>query len=189
MADMERANLVGRAVSGWIDQFTDLGGRNNLLYYKDLRYGTLDLAAASDSSCKRLIDGRKVRCSQIFPDPVLQANAVSRLKGIHRKMKRLSEELGIHAGYVAAGMASWRDDRKSPAALIILRELSITPTTPARDDFELVLDEESVINPVLHDVAMRHHAETSPCGLSPKDRKWNVVIATINDLSRVDGER
>jgi very-short-patch-repair endonuclease len=146
---MDRAELVDRAVNGWIDQLTDLSGRNNLLYYKDLRHGTLDLAAASDPSRKRLLDGRKVRCSQLFPDPALQADAVSRLKGIHRKMKELSEERGIHAGYIAAGMASWREDRKSPAAPIILRELSITPTTPTRDDFELALDEESVINPVL----------------------------------------
>jgi very-short-patch-repair endonuclease len=145
---MDRADLVGRAVSGWIDQLTDLSGRNNLLYYRDLRHGTLDLASASDSARDRLLKGGKVRCSQLFPGP-LQADAVSRLKGIHRKMKELAEERGIHTGYVAAGMASWHEDRKSPAAPIILRELSITPTTPARDDFDLTLDEESVINPVL----------------------------------------
>jgi very-short-patch-repair endonuclease len=146
---MERAHLVERAVNGWIDQLTDLSGRNNLLYYRDLRQGTLDLATASDPARRRLLEGRKVRCSHLFPDPALQADAVSRLKSIHRKMKELSEERGIHAGYIAAGMASWREDRKSPAAPIILRKLSITPTTPARDDFELAVDDESVINPVL----------------------------------------
>ena len=46
-------------------------------------------------------------------------------------------------------MASWREDRKSPAAPVLLRALSVTPTSAARDDFELVLDEESIVNPVL----------------------------------------
>ena len=144
-----RARLVARAVSGWIDQLTDLSARNNLLYYRDLRRGTLDLASANTGPCERLLGGRPVRCSQLFPDPVQRADAAARLKEIYRKIRELDEERGINAGYLVAGMASWREDRKSPTAPVLLRALSLTPTSAARDDFELVLDEESVINPVL----------------------------------------
>jgi hypothetical protein len=144
-----RARLVARAVSGWVDQLTDLSARNNLLYYRDLRRGTLDLGNASAGPRERLLGGRPVRCSQLFLDPGQRDDAVARLKEIHRKIRELDEERGINAGYVVAGMASWREDRKSPAAPVLLRALSLTPTSAARDDFELVLDEESVINPVL----------------------------------------
>jgi very-short-patch-repair endonuclease len=144
-----RARLVARAVSGWVDQLTDLSARNNLLYYRDLRRGTLDLGNANTGPRERLLGGRPVRCSQLFPDPVQRDDAVARLKEIHRKIRELDEERGINAGYVVAGMASWREDRKSPAAPVLLRALSLTPTSASRDDFELVLDEESAVNPVL----------------------------------------
>ena len=144
-----RERLVARAVSGWVDQLTDLSARNNLLYYRDLRRGTLDLAGASTGPRERLLGGRPVRCSQLFPNPARRADAAGRLKEIHRKIRELDEERGINAGYVVVGMASWNEDRKSPAAPVLLRALSLTPTSAARDDFELVLDEESVINPVL----------------------------------------
>jgi very-short-patch-repair endonuclease len=144
-----RARLVARAVRGWVDQLTDLSARNNLLYYKDLRRGTLDLGNANSGPRERLLGGRPVRCSQLFPDPAQRDDAVARLKEIYRKIRELDEERGISAGYVAAGMASWREDRKSPAAPVLLRALSLTPTSVARDDFELVLDEESIINRVL----------------------------------------
>jgi hypothetical protein len=144
-----RDRLVARAVSGWIDQLTDLSARNNLLYYRDLRRGTLNLADANTGPRERLLAGRTVRCSQLFPDLTRCTDVAGRLKEIHRKIRELDEERGINAGYVVAGMASWREDRKSPAAPVLLRALSLTPTSAARDDFELVLDEESVINPVL----------------------------------------
>jgi len=38
-----RTHLVARAVSGWVDQLTDLSGRNTLLYYKDLARGNAGL--------------------------------------------------------------------------------------------------------------------------------------------------
>jgi hypothetical protein len=38
--------LIASAQARWISTLTDLGGRNTLLYYKDRRAGTLDLAGA-----------------------------------------------------------------------------------------------------------------------------------------------
>src|SRR5215472_10081259 len=44
--DSRRAELIAAAQARWISTLTDLGGRNTLLYYKDRRAGTLDLAGA-----------------------------------------------------------------------------------------------------------------------------------------------
>ena len=43
-ADRRKAGLIAAAQARWVDALTDLGGRNTLLYYKDRRAGTLDLA-------------------------------------------------------------------------------------------------------------------------------------------------
>src|SRR5580704_5344282 len=45
-ADTRKAELVAAAQASWVAALTDLGGRNTLLYYKDRRTGTLDLAGA-----------------------------------------------------------------------------------------------------------------------------------------------
>src|SRR5262245_58136607 len=41
-----RVELVQKAVKEWMAALIDLGGRNNLLHYRDLRRGTLDLTSA-----------------------------------------------------------------------------------------------------------------------------------------------
>ena len=144
-----RSQLVARAVSRWIDQLTDLSGRNTLLYYKDLARGTLDLSVADITSRERLLAGKTMRCSRLFPSSSDRADAVRRALEIYKKIRELDEERGINAGYVVAGMATWQEDRKSPAAPVLLRALSLAPTSAARDDFELTLDEEEIVNPVL----------------------------------------
>ena len=144
-----RSHLVARAVSGWVDQLTDLSGRNTLLYYKDLARGTLDLFGADITSRERLLAGKTVRCSRLFPASGDRADAVRRALEIYKKIKELDEERGINAGYVVAGMATWREDRKAPAAPVLLRALSLAPTSAAKDDFELTVDEEEIVNPVL----------------------------------------
>jgi hypothetical protein len=52
-ADARRAGLVAAAQDRWAEALTDLGGRNTLLYYKDRRAGTLDLAAAAPEALDR----------------------------------------------------------------------------------------------------------------------------------------
>jgi hypothetical protein len=36
-ADAVRSVLIGEAIKTWTGQLVDLGGRNNLLYYRDLK--------------------------------------------------------------------------------------------------------------------------------------------------------
>jgi hypothetical protein len=45
--------LIETAQARWISTLTDLGGRNTLLYYKDRRAGTLDLAGADPDALDR----------------------------------------------------------------------------------------------------------------------------------------
>ena len=56
--DNRRLDLVRAAQQQWIAALTDLGGRNTLLYYKDRRASTLDLAQADPQAVDRLEPGR-----------------------------------------------------------------------------------------------------------------------------------
>src|SRR6266568_2061816 len=68
---------------------------------------------------------------------------------IYRKARELVEERGLAASYLAIGMARWDELFLSPAAPVLLRGLTITPTRARHDDFDLSLDEAAEVNPVL----------------------------------------
>jgi len=148
-ADGRRLGLVHAAQQRWIAALTDLGGRNTLLYYKDRRAGTLDLAQADPEAMDRFTQAGSIRLTRLFKDVDLRADAIRRMQAIHRKARELLEERGIRAGYLATGMARWDELFLEPAAPVLLRALTITPTRAWYDDFELVLDDEEEVNPVL----------------------------------------
>jgi very-short-patch-repair endonuclease len=147
--DSRRLALVSAAQQRWIAALTDLGGRNTLLYYKDRRAGTLDLAQADPEALDRFTRTGSIRLTRLFKDVDLRADAIRRVQAIHRKARELLEERGIRAGYLATGMARWDELFLEPAAPVLLRGLTITPTRARYDDFELILDDELEVNPVL----------------------------------------
>jgi very-short-patch-repair endonuclease len=147
--DTRRLELVTAAQQRWIEALTDLGGRNTLLYYKDRRAGTLDLAQADPDALQRFLKTGHIRLTRLFTDADERADAIHRMQTIHRKARELLEERGIRAGYLATGMACWDELFLEPAAPVLLRALTITPTRARYDDFDLTLDDEDEVNPVL----------------------------------------
>jgi very-short-patch-repair endonuclease len=151
-AEAKRLGLVAAAQRQWIDALTDLGGRNTLLYYKDRRAGTLDLALADPDAVERFEKTGRARLTKLFPadaDADARADAIRRMQAIYRKARELQEERGIKAGYLATGLARWDELFLDPAAPVLLRPLTITPTRARYDDFDLTLDDETEVNPVL----------------------------------------
>ena len=65
-----RAGLVEKAAGDWKNALVDLGGRNNLLHYRDLKLGTVDLTAADREVVSGLLLGKAIRVSALFADPV-----------------------------------------------------------------------------------------------------------------------
>src|SRR5258707_730751 len=102
-ADSRRAELIATAQTRWVDALTDLGGRNTLLYYKDRRAGTLDLAAAAPEALDRLQRSGTVRLTRLFHDVDVRADAIRRMQAIYRKARELTEERGLAASYLATG--------------------------------------------------------------------------------------
>jgi hypothetical protein len=77
--DSRRSQLIAAAQARWISTLTDLGGRNTLLYYKDRRAGTLDLAGADPDMLERFCRTGSVRLTRLFGDADLRADAIRRV--------------------------------------------------------------------------------------------------------------
>jgi hypothetical protein len=101
MDGSRRLELVRIAQQQWIAALTDLGGRNTLLYYKDRRAGTLDLAHADPDALDRFTSTGPTRLTRLFKDVDVRADAIRRAQAIQRKARELLEERGISAGYLA----------------------------------------------------------------------------------------
>jgi len=186
-ADSRRAELIAAAQTRWIAALTDLGGRNTLLYYKDRRVGTLDLAAADPEVLDRFLRTGSARLTRLFRDVDVRADAIHRVQVIYRKARELLEERGIRAGYLATGMARWDELFLEPAAPVLLRGLTITPTRARHDDFDLTLDDDAEVNPVLlHKLASVYGAATEELAEVPAE-KINELLSRAADAAEVPG--
>ena len=148
-----RADRVSAAVRTWQRTLVDLGGRNSLLWYRDLPSGTLDLTTAHPGGVSMLLAGRRTRLSDLVREPVAFDEARRRARAIRSKALELREERGIAAGFVAIGMATWSVPRaaRPPAAPVLLRSCVLRPTGAAQEDFEFDLGPEVEFNPVLRE--------------------------------------
>jgi len=146
-----RADRVAAAVRTWQRHLVDLGGRNTLLWYRDLPSGTLDLTTAHPGGMAKLLAGRPTRLSDLVREPTALEEARRRVRTIRAKTLELHEERGINAGYMAVGMATWQVPGASrpPCAPVLLRSCVLKPTGAAQLDFDIDLGEEVELNPVL----------------------------------------
>jgi len=154
-ADQERRRRVLVAAKAWISQLIDLGGNNRLLFYRDLKSGTLELTAAKvpveQSAIDQLISSGRTRLSQLFRGPEL-TQAAGRSRAIFAKAQENFEERGIETLFLAWGMATWDNTKKGtsiPAAPVVLWPLALVPRTVAKEDFDVSLKGDAVVNPVL----------------------------------------
>lgn len=148
-----RADRVGAAVRTWQRTLVDLGGRNTLLWYRDLPSGTLDLTTAHPGGVSMLLAGRRTRLSDLVREPAAFEEARRRVRSIRSKALELREERGIAAGFIAIGMATWSVPRaaRPPASPVLLRSCVLRPTGAAQEDFEIDLGPEAEFNPVLRE--------------------------------------
>lgn len=148
-----RADRVAAAVKSWQRTLVDLGGRNTLLWYRDLPSGTLDLTTAHPGGVSMLLAGGRTRLSDLFREPAALEDARRRARAIRAKALELREERGIAAGFLAIGMATWSVPKaaRPPASPVLLRACVLRPTGAAQEDFEIVLGPEVEFNPVLRE--------------------------------------
>ena len=155
---MSRRETVERAAEQWAKELTDESGRNRLLYYRELKLGTLSLDEADPDGRKRLLRGNKVKLSKLFPDEqtglfstVQFSDALRRLRGVNRQATVNFEERGIRTLFLGWGMATWTPVSSSatPNAPILLCPVDLERTGAAEVDFDLRLNGDWVLNEAL----------------------------------------
>ncbi|MDX2381107.1 MAG: DUF4011 domain-containing protein, partial [Acidimicrobiia bacterium] len=150
---VRRSAVVGRAARAWASQIVDLGGRNNLLFYRDLKVGMIDLTPSDlvdDGAVGRLIGGRATRLSRIVAADDL-AMFARRGRAVRRKADENYEERGLATLFITHGMATWSHSLSAatPCAPVALAPLRLTPRGGAAEDFDLDVDGDWRINPTL----------------------------------------
>lgn len=156
--DTSRNKQVRDAVESWKKQLVDFSGQNRLLYYRDLKVGTLDLKDADEEAVAALLCRHSVALSRLFPvqGDVGESRKVfddqrRRARAIRNKAVEAAEERGITTCFLAVGMATWKNavGTATPQAPVLLSEMSISPVGAAQDDFELSVVGETHVNPTL----------------------------------------
>ena len=101
-----RRRTVETARQLWIRKLIDLSRRNNLLYYRPLKTGTLDLSSAPAERLRELLVGESVPASKLLPD--IEDDALNKpLRDISRRALENLEEKGLSTLFLTFGMATW----------------------------------------------------------------------------------
>ena len=159
----ERREKVDRAREVWIKKLIDLSRRNNLLFYRDLQTGTLDLSGApSDVIHSLLQSGQEgaagVPLNKLLP-AVQQQTAAAKLKEIASRAQMNLEERGLDTLFLGLGMATWQpDDEGRPTdAPILLMPLVATSTGRESRAWTLKRNGDVRVNDVLsHALQIQH---------------------------------
>src|SRR4051794_3278947 len=142
---------IARAVKAWTDQLIDRSARNNLLFFRDQKAGTLDLTNAPPRPVFDILAGRSRHLAQLFPGEDAVADAARRSRTIHNKAQAIYEERGIHTLYFACGLATWDNQHGTaePAAPVLLAPATLSSRGAAQQNFDLQVTGELEVNPTL----------------------------------------
>ena len=146
-----RREIVRAALRRWQDQLIDVSARNRLLYFRDLKRGTLNLGPDSDADANVINDirrGRKARLSACFPDDDGD-DAIWRARWIYRKALEYEQERGIHALRLGCLFATWehRGPGPVPNAPVLLAPATLAQVGRLEGDFNLSIADDWEINP------------------------------------------
>jgi very-short-patch-repair endonuclease len=142
----DRLDAVDRVRQGWVSRLIDLSRRNNLLYYRDLKTGTLDLSNSDQKLIADLMNGEPVTLTRLVGEED-QKQAIACIQQIHRRALTNLEEKGLDTLFLALGMATWEptDAGRPPEAALILLPIRVE----TRGAIRIQRNGEAQVNPVL----------------------------------------
>ncbi len=147
-----------RSRQSWIKRLIDLSRRNNLLYFRDLKTGTLDLSTAAPEVLAELLSGEDVSLAKLL-GRTDDERQVARLLEIRRRAKANEEEKGLQTLFVALGMATWDapDEGRPADSPVVLVPVAIEPRGAHGNGPSLIRKGEIQINLVLLHVLESEH--------------------------------
>ena len=168
-----RFSALQRAATQWKRQLLDTT-RSPLLYFRDLKTGTLDLtpggtdSEVSKSAVDSLLAGRRVRLSSLLSGDSSDgtdhlAEARRRLKRIGQVAQAYLEEKGTSTLFLAVGLATWKVATGARTrAPVVMLPLSVEPEDAAHREFVLEVSGDAHFNPLMaHSVHTEYGVELS----------------------------
>jgi very-short-patch-repair endonuclease len=145
--DPARTQLIEAARAGWISRLIDLSRRNNLLFYRPLPTGSIDVPGQSPALLE-LLEGKITTADILLRDQNARPGCAL---SIARKAQENSEEKGLQTLYLAVGFASWQssDGGRDPKAPVFLLPLQMKRKGRDLTAIEVQVVGEPKINPVL----------------------------------------
>ena len=123
-----RQATVDRARAEWVRRLVDYSRRNNLLFFRELQTGTLDLTGATPEAMADLLspEWEEVPLRSLVTADALE-QSIGRVREIARRGIVNLEEKGLETQYLAIGMATWTpsDGGRPPDAPMLLLPVSI----------------------------------------------------------------
>jgi hypothetical protein len=123
----ERRGIVDHARERWIKKLIDLSRRNNLLFFRPLKNGTLDLTSADPDAVVELMASKAaVSLRRLLPD-VDHSELSEAAREIRRRARLNLEEKGLDTLFLAYALASWptQDGGRPFEAPVLLIPVSI----------------------------------------------------------------
>jgi hypothetical protein len=163
-----RREAIDRARQIWIRKLIDLSRRNNLLYYRPLKTGTLVLSAADSGRMAALLSGAEsVSVGKLLPN-VKDESVATLVRDIARRAQANAEEKGLQTLFVALGMATWlANDGGRPADAPVLLLPVVLETKGTRSFFLSRAGAVQVNLVLLHVLDAQFGVKLSPENLMP----------------------
>jgi len=147
IVDPVRSGLIEAARENWIDRLIDLSRRNNLLFYRPVLSGTIDIAEGSPF-LDQLLAGEAVPAQKLLPDA---QDRPTRILNIARKAMENIEEKGLQTLYLGVGFAIWTadDGGRDVRAPVFLLPVSFSQKGRDVSAVEVEIVGDAQVNPVL----------------------------------------
>jgi Protein of unknown function (DUF4011) len=157
-----RRAKVDAARQTWIRQLVDMSRRNNLLYFRELKVGTLDLTDAPAEAMQALLQPGKADARVPLTDLVSiarKAQAVASLNDIAARARSNFEERGLDTLFLALGLASWTapDGGRNAAAPVLLVPIEAAQTSGRNGVWTLKRAGDVKVNDVLVHALREEH--------------------------------
>ena len=151
--DLLRESLIDSARDGWTNRLIDLSRRNNLLFYKPVLSGTLELPI-TPKMMEFLTDREDLPIRDLLAS---DQDRISHIRAIARKGLENLEEKGLSTLYLALGRCTWTadDGGRDPMAPVLLIPISLKLKGQDIQATEIQIAGEVQINPVLIHVFQR----------------------------------
>ena len=162
----ERLAKVNAARQTWIRQLVDMSRRNNLLYFRDLKAGTLDLSSADANTMRSLLQSgasgaAAVRVADLVDDS-RKTQATAALAEIANRARSNFEERGLDTLFLAMGLATWtaQDGGKDSSSPVLLVPLQASQSGGRSGPWSLRRSGDVKFNDVLIHALRQEHGVT-----------------------------